>query len=109
MSKFAKTPKPPYYAVIFTTVKSDDQEGYAEMNARMFALAKEQKGYLGIESAKGEIGISVTYWETPEDIARWKNHAEHRLAQAKGYETWYKAFATRVCLVERDNIFERES
>ena len=106
MSKFAKTPKPPYYAVIFTTVKSDDQEGYAEMNARMFALAKEQQGYLGIESAKGEIGISVTYWESLEDIARWKNHAAHRLAQAKGYETWYKAFATRVCLVERDNIFE---
>ena len=108
MSKFAKTPKPPYYAVIFTTQKSDDQEGYAEMNARMFALAKEQKGYLGIESAKSEIGISVTYWETLEDIAAWKNHAEHRLAQAKGYAQWYKAFATRVCLVERDNIFERE-
>lgn len=108
MSKFAKTPKPPYYAVIFTTLKSDDQEGYAEMNARMFALAQEQKGYLGIESAKSEIGISVTYWETLEDIAAWKNHAEHQLAQAKGYSTWYKAFATRVCLVERDNIFERE-
>ena len=108
MSKFAKTPKPPYYAVIFTTVKSEDQEGYMEMNARMFALAQEQKGYLGIESAKGEIGISVTYWETLEDIARWKDHAEHRLAQAKGYDKWYKAFATRVCRVERDNIFERE-
>jgi heme-degrading monooxygenase HmoA len=108
MSKFAKTPKPPYYAVIFTTVKSEDQEGYAEMNARMFALAQEQQGYIGIESAKGEIGLSVTYWETLEDIARWKAHAEHRLAQAKGYETWYKAFATRVCLVERDHVFERK-
>ncbi len=108
MSKFAKTPKPPYYAVIFTTVKSEDQEGYAEMNAQMFALAQAQKGYLGIESAKGEIGISVTYWETQEDIAAWKNHAEHQIAQAKGYEKWYQAFATRVCLVERDNIFERE-
>lgn len=108
MSKFAKTPRPPYYAVIFTTLKSDDQEGYAEMNARMFALAQAEKGYLGIESAKGKIGISVTYWETLEDIARWKNHAEHLAAQAKGYEKWYRAFATRVCLVERDNIFERE-
>lgn len=103
----AKTPPPPYYAVIFTTVKSEEQDGYAEMNARMFALAKEQKGYLGIESAKGEVNVSVTYWETPEDIARWKNHADHLIAQQKGYETWYQAFATRVCRVERDKFHEK--
>ncbi|CAN5384580.1 antibiotic biosynthesis monooxygenase [soil metagenome] len=103
----AKTPKPPYYAVIFTTVKSEDQKGYAEMNARMFELAQQQKGYLGIESAKGEIGLSVTYWATLEDIARWKNHAEHQIAQKKGYETWYQAFAARVCRVERDNFHEK--
>ena len=108
MSKFAKTPKPPYYAVIFTTVKSDDQEGYAEMNARMFALAQQQKGYIGIESAKGEIGLSVTYWETAEDIVNWRNHAAHLLAQEKGYSIWYQAFATRVCLVERDIFFEKQ-
>lgn len=103
----AKTPNPPYYAVIFTTVKSEDQEGYAEMNARMFELAQAQKGYLGIESAKDEIGLSVTYWETLGDIARWERHAEHQIAQAKGYETWYQAFATRVCKVERDNFYEK--
>lgn len=105
--KFAKTPKPPYYAVIFTTVKSENQEGYAEMNARMFELAQRQKGYLSIESAKSEIGISVTYWETLEDIAAWKNHAEHLIAQRKGYEIWYQAFATRVCKVERDKFYEK--
>lgn len=107
MSKFAKTPKPPYYAVIFTTVKSENQTGYAEMNARMFELAQQQTGYLGIESARGEIGLSVTYWETLEDIANWRNHAEHLAAQAEGYATWYRAFATRVCLVERDNFYEK--
>jgi len=104
---FAKTPEPPYYAVIFTTVKSDDLDGYAEMNTRMFELAQEQPGYLGIESAKGEIGISVTYWASLEDIARWKQHGEHLAAQRLGYEKWYRAFATRVCRVERDNFFER--
>ncbi len=61
MSKFAKTPEPPYYAIIFTTIKSENQVGYAEMNARMFELAQQQKGYLGIESARGEIGLSVIY------------------------------------------------
>lgn len=103
----AKTPEVPYYAVIFTTVKSDDQEGYAEMNARMFELAQQQDGYLGIESAKGEIGLSVTYWRSLEDIANWRNNAEHLAAQRKGYEIWYKAFATRVCKVERDNFHEQ--
>ena len=107
MNKFAKTPQPPYYAVIFTTVKSEDQEGYQEMNARMFELAQQQKGYLGIESAKGEIGLSVTYWETMEDVVNWRNHAEHKLAQEKGYSNWYQAFATRVCRVERDNFHEK--
>ena len=107
MSKFAKTPEPPYYAVIFTTVKSENLEGYAEMNARMFELAQKQKGYIGIESAKAEIGLSVTYWETLEDIANWRNHAEHKLAQEKGYSTWYQAFATRICRVERDNFYEK--
>jgi hypothetical protein len=61
MSKFAQAPEPPYYAAIFTIVKSENLDGYAQMNARMFELAQQQKGYLGIESAKGEIGLSVTY------------------------------------------------
>ena len=108
MSEIAKTPKPPYYAVIFTTVKSENQEGYAEMNEKMFALAKQQKGYLGIESARGEIGVSVTYWETLEDIKNWKENAEHKLAQRKGYEMWYRYFKTRVCRVERDNFYEKQ-
>ena len=81
----AKTPNPPYYAVIFTTVKSEDQEGYAEMNARMFELAQAQKGYLGIESAKDEIGLSVTYLENfgrhcaLEKTRRTPNRASKRL------------------------------
>ena|SRR4028118_922665 len=107
MSELARTPEPPYYAVIFTIVKSENLDGYAETNARMFELAQQQKGYLGIESAKGEIGLSVTYWETLEDIANWRNHAEHKIAQEKGYATGYQAFAARVCRVERDNFYEK--
>lgn len=107
MNNIAKTPTPPYYAVIFTTIQSDERDGYAEMNARMLELAKKEKGFLGIESAHDEIGLSVTYWASLEDIARWKNHAEHKIAQAKGFEMWYQAFATRVAKVEVDSFFER--
>lgn len=101
----AKTPDPPYYAVIFTTIKSNDLTGYDEMNARMFELAKEQKGYMGMESAHGDIGISITYWASLEDIAAWKNRSEHKLAEAKGFQMWYQAFAMRIARVERDNFF----
>ena len=107
MNNIAKTPTPPYYAVIFTTIQSDERDGYAEMNARMLELAKKEKGFLGIESAHDEIGLSVTYWASLEDIARWKNHAEHKIAQANGFEMWYQAFATRVAKVEVDSFFER--
>jgi heme-degrading monooxygenase HmoA len=107
MNKFAKTPPPPYYAVIFTTVQSDERDGYDEMSARMLELAQKEKGFLGIESARDEIGLSVTYWASLEDIARWKSHAEHKIAQAKGFEMWYKAFATRVAKIEVDSFFEK--
>jgi heme-degrading monooxygenase HmoA len=105
MSELAKTPEPPYYAVIFTSIKTENLEGYAEMNARMLELAQQQKGFLGIESAKSEIGISVIYWESLADIENWRNHAEHLAAQRKGYEMWYQEFASRVCKVERDKFF----
>lgn len=107
MNKIAATPTPPYYAVIFTTIQSDERDGYAEMNTRMLELARKEKGFLGIESAHGDIGLSVTYWASLEDIARWKSHAEHKIAQAKGFEMWYQAFATRVAKVEVDSFFER--
>ena len=107
MSNIAKTPTPPYYAVIFTTIQSNEREGYTDMNARMLELAQKEKGFLGIESTHGDIGLSITYWASLEDIARWKNHAEHKIAQAKGFEMWYQAFATRVAKVEVDSFFER--
>jgi len=102
MSKVAETFEPPYYAVIFTSIRTEGDNGYAEMSQKMEELAKEQEGFLGIESAREEIGITISYWKDLESIRRWHENAEHRLAQAKGYEIWYKSFTTRVCKVERD-------
>lgn len=103
---FAATPPPPYYAVIFTTVRSGaDAAGYAVAAAQMMALAAEQPGYLGAESAHEDLGITVSYWRSLQDIAAWKNNAEHRAAQARGRSEWYAAFRLRVCKVERDSAF----
>ncbi|MGC5325963.1 antibiotic biosynthesis monooxygenase family protein [Brevibacillus sp. SYSU BS000544] len=105
MSPFANTPNPPYYAVIFSSVRSEGDNGYSEMGDRMVELAKQQPGFLGVESVRDAsgFGITVSYWESEEAIKAWKDNAEHRVAQAKGKAEWYQNFITRVCKVEREN------
>lgn len=100
--------KPPYYAVIFTSTQTEDTAGYAEMAERMEELAKQQPGYLGIEHARSELGITVSYWESLEAIAAWKAQQEHLEAQEKGRKKWYTWYKIRICSVEREYDFERE-
>lgn len=99
--------KPPYYAVIFTTVVLDDLLDYHETAEKMEALAKLQKGYLGIESTRNEIGITVSYWETLDDIIAWKNNIEHTNARKLGREKWYQQYQLRICKVEREYGFKK--
>lgn len=101
---------PPYFAVIFSSVRtSADGEGYAEMAQRMVALAQTMSGFLGIESVRDVdgSGITVSYWTDEEAIARWQQHAEHLVAQRLGRERWYEWFQLRVCRVERAHGFLR--
>lgn len=99
----AHTPQPPYYAVIFTSIRSDDDGGaYGKMAALMEELAKEQPGYLGLESARNEVGITISYWASPEAIIAWKAQVAHVAAQRLGREKWYEGYFVRICLVERD-------
>jgi Uncharacterized enzyme involved in biosynthesis of extracellular polysaccharides len=98
----ANTPSPPYYAVIFTSLRAPVDEGYGQMAEEMLALAETQPGYLGAESVRDGLGITVSYWESPEAIRHWKMNAEHLTAQRLGREKWYAAFKVRVCKVERD-------
>jgi heme-degrading monooxygenase HmoA len=102
MPHIATTPRPPYYAVIFTSTRTGVDEGYAETSQRMLELASLQPGFLGVESAREEVGITVSYWRDLESIKAWKAVAEHREAQSRGRGKWYSAFKTRIALVERD-------
>lgn len=101
----AKTPAPPYYAVIFTSERTEEDNGYGEMAERMDELAKQQPGYLGVESAREGLGITVSYWESLEAIRNWKQNSEHLIAQQKGRSEWYTGYKTRICKVERDYEF----
>ena len=106
-TKIATTPKPPYYAVIFTSQRTAGDAGYGAMAQRMEELAATMPGFLGRESARDGLGITVSYWENPEAIQHWHQQTEHKAAQEKGYEIWYQSFKIRVCKVERDYGLER--
>jgi heme-degrading monooxygenase HmoA len=102
----AKTPQPPYYAVIFTSIRTDVADEYAATANRMVELAMQQPGYLGHESARDGLGITISYWESLEAIRNWKQQTEHLSAQQNGRNKWYKAYKTRICKVERDYAYE---
>ena len=105
----ANTPKPPYYAVIFSSINTENIAGYSEMADQMVSLAEKQDGFLGIESARNELGITVSYWKDLASIKKWKENADHSVAKAKGRKDWYQSYQTRIALVERDYEFEKIS
>jgi len=92
----------PYYAVIFTSIKNENIKGYDETAELMFKLASEQPGFIGVESARNEIGITVSYWRSLEDVKNWKENAQHKIAQEQGKKEWYKNYKVRICKVERE-------
>jgi len=102
MSLIADTLKPPYYAVIFTSIRTEGDHGYATTADRMVELASQQSGFLGIESAREEVGITVSYWSDLASIKKWKENVEHITAQKMGHKLWYGEFKVRISKVERD-------
>jgi heme-degrading monooxygenase HmoA len=106
---FAKTGATPYYAVIFTSMRTDVDEGYEEMDRILCEAAAKQPGFLGAESARNGLGITVSYWTDLESIAAWKADATHLVAQQRGRENWYEEYVTRICKVERDYSFKKQA
>ena len=105
MSTIANTPKPPYYAVIFSNTLSHDTEGYQAMAENMIMLAKLQAGFLGIESVREGLGVTVSYWADLQAIKSWKANVDHQQAQTLGRSKWYSNYKVRIAKVERDYDF----
>ncbi|GHC10047.1 polysaccharide biosynthesis protein [Thermomonas carbonis] len=102
--RFARLPKPPYYAVIFSSLRRGDAaDGYAEAATRMDELARVQPGFLGVESARDNEGFGITtaYFDSEASIKAWRGHDEHASARQRGRDAWYAQFAVRVAKVER--------
>jgi heme-degrading monooxygenase HmoA len=102
MSVVAETPAPPYYAVIFTSLRTEEDDGYGAMAEKMVELAALQPGFIGVESAHESLGITVSYWTDLESIKSWKANTEHLEAQRLGRDRWYSSYKTRIAKVERD-------
>jgi heme-degrading monooxygenase HmoA len=98
--------KAPYYAVIFSAKFAKDLTGYDKIAKEMLELAKKQKGFIGIESIKdGNKEITVSYWETLEDIRNWNINEQHSEAKEGGKTKWYENFSVKICKVEREYSF----
>lgn len=97
-----------YYAVIFTSKQSKNTKGYDDMSLQMESLAKSQEGFLGIESARNSVGITVSYWESLDAIKNWKQQTDHMVAQQKGRQDWYSWYKVRICKVEREYEFFKD-
>lgn len=107
-SGFASTPKPPYYAVIFSSQRTEGDNGYGETAERMAELAAQQPGFLGMESTRGADGFGITaaYFDSEENIRAWKRNMEHAAARQKGREVWYAHYEIRIAKVERAYNFK---
>ena len=103
----AKTPEPPYFAVIFTSLRTDLEDGYDFKSQRMVELAKDQNGFIGIESAREDLGITVSYWKVLNSIRNWKENLEHKAAQNKGKSDWYEEYTVRITEVVREYSFKQ--
>lgn len=97
----------PYYAVIFSSLRTEGDDGYAQMANDMAELAQQQPGFLGVESARDGLGITVSYWESLEAIVNWKANMDHRQAQRNGIKKWYSWYKVRICRVEREYEFNK--
>jgi heme-degrading monooxygenase HmoA len=104
----AQTPEPPYWVVIFTSTRDEQpNDGYEHTADQMLKLAAQQPGFLGVDSAREAVGITVSYWADEASIAAWKHDADHAFAQYEGRTRWYDAYEVRVARVERAYGFER--
>ena len=110
MSRFATTPHPPYIAVVFTSLRTPGDNGYADIGEEIDRVLSGQDGYLGMESVRGMdgYGITVSYWATLDCVVAWRRNIAHAKAMAMGRAQWYERYALRVCQVERDSFFSME-
>ncbi|MEU6895032.1 antibiotic biosynthesis monooxygenase [Streptomyces sp. NPDC046557] len=103
--------EPPYVMAVFTSVRTRDDTGYPETNARMNEIVRANPGLLGYESARtpGGLGITVAYFRDHDSLAEWRENLEHQAAMKHGRAHWYESYTLHVATVERSHGFVRDN
>ncbi len=100
------TPKPPYFAVIFSSKRTEEAVDYLETNKQLLALARKESGFIGVESVRNDLGITISYWKDLESINRWRDNLQHKIAKERGIKEWYESYHVRIAEVKWDKKFE---
>lgn len=96
------------YAVIFKAEMSDtlidgSGDSYFEMAEQMRELALQEYGCVEFTSVtEGNYEISISYWDTLEQIKNWKQDPQHLIAQDLGRSQFYKSYHIQVVEVLRE-------
>ncbi|CAM3834717.1 antibiotic biosynthesis monooxygenase family protein [Parendozoicomonas haliclonae] len=95
------------YAVIFEVqIKEGCQDTYLALGAKMREKVGSYEGVISAERftsvvTEGKI-CSLSYWESEEAIARWKQDMEHQMCQREGQMSLFEDYRIRIAKVERD-------
>lgn len=104
-------PPLPSHVVVFTSRRRDsDPEGYAAMAAELERRLAAQPGFLGMDSVRDADGrgITVSWWQSRDAIAAWRDDPVHREAQSAGRAQWYDAYDLTIARAEEVRYWLRD-
>ncbi len=102
------------HAVIFEVEpKFGHESDYLDLAAALKSDLEKIDGFISVERFKsinheGKL-LSLSFWRDADAVKRWREHAKHRLAQAKGRDVVFADYRISVAEIERQyGMFERE-
>ncbi len=100
---FAHEIPPPYYVVVFTSRRTEVDDGFSVLDAKLYEKAQTYPGFLGMNSFRvaDGWGVALVYWKTLENIDAWRRDEQYRAAKEKGRTVWYSDFWVEICRVEQ--------
>jgi len=101
-------------AVIFEVwPKADHKQDYLDTAQGLKARLEAAPGFISIERFEslvesGKI-LSLSFFESEEAVAAWRNTLEHRKAQVQGRRVYFENYRLRIASVQRDyGMHERD-
>jgi len=90
-------------------LRRENEAAYHPEADRIYALAQTMPGFVSLKTFHADDGerVSIVEFESEETMRAWREHPEHRKAQALGRELFYSEYQIQVCPVVRQYGFKR--